>query len=139
MVRERNASTLALGGKPSKSLRAALIHETGRVILVMPVCWQICLQLSTLFIGRDTAQYSLANMTGHSSASPKRAPRGVPRDPLHNSGETVACGSGWAVRRLFAANSPAIGKKNNEADRPSPRDHRPQGVMQRVPSVVLHA
>jgi hypothetical protein len=54
------------------------------------------------------------------------------RDPLHNSGEAVAVGSGWAARRLFAANSTAIGKKNNAADRPSPADHRPQGVMQRV-------
>ena len=55
------------------------------------------------------------------------------RDPLHNSGGTVVRGSGWAARRLFAANSPAIGKKSNAADRPSPRYHRPQGVMQRVP------
>ena len=44
------------------------------------------------------------------------------RDPLHNSGEAVAVGSGWAARRLFAANSTAIGKKNNAADRPSPAD-----------------
>ncbi len=58
-----------------------------------------------------------------------------PRDPLHNSGEAVAVGSGWAARRLFAGNSPAIAKKNNAADRPSPADHRPQGVMQRVPMV----
>ncbi len=43
------------------------------------------------------------------------------------------CGSRWAARRLFAVNSPAIGKKNNAADRSSPRNHRPQGVMQRVP------
>ena len=64
------------------------------------------------------------------------SPLGVsvgPRDPLHNSCESVAAGSGWAARRLFAANSPAIGKKNNAADRPSPADHRPQGVVQRVP------
>ena len=54
------------------------------------------------------------------------------KDPLHNSCESVAAGSGWAARRLFAVNSPAIGKKNNAADRPSPVDHRPQGVMQRV-------
>ena len=40
------------------------------------------------------------------------------------------------MRRLFAANSPPIGKKNNEVDRPSPRDHRPQGVMQRAPSLA---
>ncbi len=61
---------------------------------------------------------------------------GQPRDPLHNSGEAVACGSGRAARRLFATNSTAIGKKNNAVDRPSPRDHRPHGVMQRVPSVL---
>ncbi len=58
------------------------------------------------------------------------------RDPLHNSGEAVAVGSGWAARRLFAGNSPAIAKKNNAADRPRPADHRPQGVMQRVPSIA---
>ncbi len=44
-----------------------------------------------------------------------------------------ACRSGRAARRLFAANSTAIGKENNAADCPSPRNHRPQGVMQRVP------
>ena len=33
------------------------------------------------------------------------------RDPLHNSCESVAAGSGWAARRLFAVNSPAIDKK----------------------------
>ena len=33
----------------------------------------------------------------------------------------------------FLANSTAIGKKNNAADRPSPADRRPQGVMQRFP------
>ena len=60
-----------------------------------------------------------------------------PRDPLHNSGEAVAVGSGWTARRLLAGNSPAIAKKNNAADRPSPADHRPQGVMQRVPEATL--
>ncbi len=65
---------------------------------------------------------------------PTASASGATRDPLHNSGEAVAVGSGWAARRLFAGNSPAIAKKNNAADRPSPADHRPQGVMQRVPS-----
>ena len=60
----------------------------------------------------------------------------TPRDPLHNSGEAVAVGSGWAARHLFAANSTAIRKKNNVADRPSLADHRPQGVMQRVPRPI---
>ena len=32
----------------------------------------------------------------------------------------------------FAANSTAIGKKFNAADRPSPGYHGPRGVMQRV-------
>ncbi len=35
----------------------------------------------------------------------------------------------------FLVNSPAIDKKSNAADRPSPPDHSPQGVMQRVPRV----
>ena len=56
---------------------------------------------------------------------------GRPYNP--DSFGTVVRGSGRAARRLFAANSPAIGKKSNAADRPSPRHHRPQGVMQRVP------
>ena len=58
------------------------------------------------------------------------------RDALHNSGEAVAVGSGWAARRLFAANSTAIGNKNNAADRPSPADYRSQGVVQSVPNSV---
>ena len=55
------------------------------------------------------------------------------RDALHNSGEAVVGGSGWAARRLFAVNSTAIGKKNNAADRPSPANHSPQGVVQSIP------
>ena len=35
----------------------------------------------------------------------------------------------------FAANSTAIGKKFNAADRPSPGYHGPRGVMQRVPTL----
>ena len=66
-----------------------------------------------------------------------RYSRDAAREPLHNSGEAVAVGSGWATRRLFAANSMAIGKKNNAVDRPSPADHRPQGVVQRFPSVDI--
>ena len=44
----------------------------------------------------------------------------------------MTVGAGWDARRLFAANSTAIGKKSNGADRPSPADHRPQGVMQSI-------
>ena len=58
------------------------------------------------------------------------------RDALHNSGEAVAVESRWVARRLFAANSTAIGNKNNAADRPSPADHRSQGVVQIVPNSV---
>ena len=36
------------------------------------------------------------------------------KDPLHNSGAAVAVGSGWAARRLFEANSGAIGEKSDE-------------------------
>jgi hypothetical protein len=48
----------------------------------------------------------------------------------------VACGLGRASRLFFTANSTAIGKKNNAADRLRPCDHRPQGAMQRVPRPV---
>ena len=54
------------------------------------------------------------------------------KDLLHNSCEPVAVGSGWAARRLLAAYSSAITKKNNAVDRPSPAEHRSQRVMQRV-------
>ena len=36
----------------------------------------------------------------------------------------------------LAANSTAIGKKFNAADRPSPDYHGPRGVMQRVPRLI---
>jgi hypothetical protein len=39
-------------------------------------------------------------------------------------------------KAYFAGNSRAIGKKNNAADHPSPADHRPQGVMQRLPRML---
>ena len=42
------------------------------------------------------------------------------RDPLHNAGGTVVRGSVWAARRLFAADSMAIGKKNNASGEPAP-------------------
>ena len=47
------------------------------------------------------------------------------------------CGSGWAARRLFTANSPAMGKKSNAADRATLRNHRPQGVMQAIPRATF--
>ena len=34
-------------------------------------------------------------------------------------------------KALFAANSLAIGKKSNAVDYPSPRQRKPQGVLQR--------
>ncbi len=39
----------------------------------------------------------------------------------------------------FAANSTAIGKKGNAADRPSPRYHTPRGVMQSVPMFMSNS
>lgn len=56
-----------------------------------------------------------------------------PGDALNGSGESVTTGSGGAARRLFEANSPAIGEKNNAADGPGPVVHPPQGVNQSVP------
>lgn len=41
------------------------------------------------------------------------------------------------ARRLFAANSPTIGKKSNAADCRRPCYHRPQGVMQGIPSRAM--
>ena len=61
-------------------------------------------------------------------------PRVSIRDPLYYSGEAVVVGSGWATRRLFAALQHGVAKKNNAVDRPNPANHRPQGVMQRVPN-----
>jgi hypothetical protein len=40
---------------------------------------------------------------------------------------------GKGRKASFLANSTAVGKKNNAVDRPSPCDHRSQGVLQRVP------
>ena len=37
---------------------------------------------------------------------------------------------GIGHKALFAANSMAIGKKSNAVDYPSPRQRKPQGVMQ---------
>jgi len=39
---------------------------------------------------------------------------------------------GKGRKASFLATGTAIGKKNNAVDRPSPRYHTPQGVMQRV-------
>jgi hypothetical protein len=41
------------------------------------------------------------------------------------------------ARRLVAGNSPAMDKKSHVANRPSPFDHRPQRVVQRVPRAGL--
>ena len=85
-------------------------------------------------VGGDAKCIDFHSMLTDGNSAHKRSASGrLPRDPLHDSGEAVAVGPGWAARRLFAANSTAIGKKNNAADRPSPADHRPQRVMQRVP------
>ena len=60
------------------------------------------------------------------------------RDGLHNSLRSVIARP-RAVRCVaFLANSPAIGKKSNAADRATPRYHRPQGVMQAIPNRLSH-
>ena len=46
---------------------------------------------------------------------------------------------GMGYKAVFAANSSAIGKKSNAVDRPSPRCHRPQGVMQAIPRGRFHS
>ena len=48
---------------------------------------------------------------------------------------------GMGRKASFLANSTAIGKKSNAADRPSPCCHQPQGFVQRVPrekSIYIH-
>ena len=55
------------------------------------------------------------------------------RESLHNSSRVCVDRIGMGCKADFAANSTAIGKKFNAADRPSPGYHGPRGVMQRVP------
>ena len=50
---------------------------------------------------------------------------GKPRDPLHNSSRVRVDRIGMGCKADFAANSTAIGKKFNAADRPSPDYHGP--------------
>ena len=57
---------------------------------------------------------------------------GLLKDALHNSCEAVVARIGMGYKAFFAANSPAIDKKNNAVDRPSPCCHSPQGVMQSI-------
>ena len=54
------------------------------------------------------------------------------QDPLHNSSRVRVDRIGMDCKADFAANSTAIGKKFNAADRPSPGYHGPRGVTQRV-------
>ena len=105
------------------------------------VPWPVCAAWANLVrIGRQV----IAPSGSVGSESDARRARHRPDfvaawDPLHNSGGPVAGPSssvwGWDARRLFAGNRPAIGKKSNASDRPSPPDHSPQGVMPRVPWV----
>jgi hypothetical protein len=57
-------------------------------------------------------------------------------EALHNPREDALVRIGIVHKALFAANSLAIGKKSNTVDCPSPRQRRPQGVMQRFPSTA---
>jgi 2-keto-4-pentenoate hydratase len=66
-------------------------------------------------------------------------PTKSPRDALHNSCEAVVARIGMGYKAFFAANSTAIGKKNNAVDRPSPCCHSPQGVMQSIPCLTKPA
>ena len=59
--------------------------------------------------------------------------QGGARDPLRNSSRVRVGRIGMGCKADFAANSTAIGKKFNAADRPCPGYHGPRGVMQRVP------
>ena len=57
-----------------------------------------------------------------------------PREPLQNPSWMPSVRIGMGCKASFAANSPAIGKKINAADRPRPNDSAPRGVLQRFPS-----
>ena len=52
------------------------------------------------------------------------------RDGLHNPRESVVVRIGMGRKAPFLANSRAIGKKSNAADRARPRYHRSQGVIE---------
>jgi hypothetical protein len=52
----------------------------------------------------------------------------------HNPREDALVRIWIGHKALFAANSMAIGKKSNAVEYPSPRQRKPQGVMQRFPS-----
>jgi hypothetical protein len=54
------------------------------------------------------------------------------KDALHNSCEAVVARIGMGYKAFFAANSRAIGKKNNAVDRPSPCCHSLARVMQSI-------
>jgi hypothetical protein len=57
------------------------------------------------------------------------------REALHDPREDALVLIGIGHKALFA-NSLAIGKKSNTVDCPSPRQRRPQGVMQGFPRVL---
>ena len=59
-----------------------------------------------------------------------RAPRLI-KDPLHHASRVRVVRIGMGCKADFEANSTAIGKKFNAADRPIPGYHGPRGVMQR--------
>ena len=54
------------------------------------------------------------------------------KEPLHNPSRVRVDRIGMGRKADFAANSTAIGKKFNAADRPSPVYHGPRGVVQRL-------
>ena len=59
-------------------------------------------------------------------------------DGLRNCCGIVMRGSGWVARRFFAANSRAICKKSNAADRPSPPYYRSQGLGRPAIRITQH-
>jgi hypothetical protein len=61
------------------------------------------------------------------------------RDAVQNSGAAQAQRIGMGCKALFAANSPAIGKKSNAADRPSPHYSGPSWVLNTIPNRTTHA
>ena len=70
-------------------------------------------------------------------AHPDDSTNPTTRGDLHNPREAVVARIGMGHKASFLANSRAIGKKSNAVDRPRPRYHRPQGVVQVIPKATL--
>ena len=89
---------------------------------------------ASILVWKRHAEHQMAQETGRTRWYEHYEIR-IAREPLHNAGEAVAVGSGWAARRLFLLIVGLLARKTTQQTARARLATDRRAVMQRLPRV----